>query len=164
MITPEQDLTCHSNYDMPSAQHGGIDEYVHRIGRTARIGNKGQATSFYNDRDSDLGEGLVKLLLESKQVVPDFLQQFVPEGGVVTWDDDTDDEGEEAATNGANGTNGDSAGGWGTGVAVPNGHTNGHTNGDATNGDSGGWGSDQTAAPKTTVAAANDSWGAASAW
>ncbi|KAK5000304.1 hypothetical protein LTR66_000836, partial [Elasticomyces elasticus] len=41
------------NYDMPNAD-GGIHVYVHRIGRTGRIGNKGLATSFYNERDEHL--------------------------------------------------------------------------------------------------------------
>jgi ATP-dependent RNA helicase DDX3X len=49
-------------------------------GRTGRIGNMGLATSFYNDRDADIGETLVKTLLETRQVVPDFLEQYLPEG------------------------------------------------------------------------------------
>lgn len=32
------------NFDLPK----GIDDYVHRIGRTGRVGNKGKATSFYD--------------------------------------------------------------------------------------------------------------------
>lgn len=40
----------------------------------------GLATSFYNDRDVDLAENLTKTLLETHQVVPDFLQQYVPDG------------------------------------------------------------------------------------
>ena len=32
------------NYDLPSS----IDEYVHRIGRTGRVGNLGKATSFFD--------------------------------------------------------------------------------------------------------------------
>ncbi len=32
------------NYDMPKS----IDEYVHRIGRTGRVGNIGRATSFFD--------------------------------------------------------------------------------------------------------------------
>lgn len=88
------------NYDMPSAQHGGIDEYVHRIGRTARIGNNGLASSFFNDRNEDIADDLVKVLLECKQEVPDFLQDRIPEGGVLTWDDKSDQSDEEPADNG----------------------------------------------------------------
>lgn len=69
---------------------------MHRIGRTARIGNEGKATSFYNDRDEDIGEDLVKILLESKQEVPDFLEQFKPENPeTIEWREGTDDESDD---------------------------------------------------------------------
>ncbi|KAF2659304.1 P-loop containing nucleoside triphosphate hydrolase protein [Lophiostoma macrostomum CBS 122681] len=81
------------NYDLPSTQHDGITEYVHRIGRTARIGNDGRATSFYNDRNEDIGEDLVKILLESKQEIPDFLEDKKPaDPENIEWNDGTDDE------------------------------------------------------------------------
>ena len=72
------------NYDMPRPDQNidgdtGINEYVHRIGRTARIGNTGKATSFYNDRDSSIADDLVKILVESKQVIPDFLEHIKPD-------------------------------------------------------------------------------------
>ncbi|KAL4873589.1 hypothetical protein BDV12DRAFT_160318 [Aspergillus spectabilis] len=92
------------NFDLPSSMHGGITEYIHRIGRTARIGNEGLATSFFCERDSDIAADLVKILIESKQKVPDFLEQYKPEGEVVNFHDDTDDENEEengATTDGA---------------------------------------------------------------
>lgn len=69
------------NFDLPSAQYGGIQEYTHRIGRTGRIGNLGLATSFYDPRrDADIAEPLVKLMLETQQVIPDFLREHLPEG------------------------------------------------------------------------------------
>lgn len=81
------------NYDLPSTQHGGITEYVHRIGRTARIGNEGRATSLFNDRNDDIAEDLVKILIESKQEVPDFLEQFRPEDPTaIDWHDNSGDE------------------------------------------------------------------------
>ncbi|KAL2391667.1 hypothetical protein ABEF95_000082, partial [Exophiala dermatitidis] len=43
------------NFDLPDVEHDGRNEYVHRIGRTARIGNEGLATSFYNEKDEGLG-------------------------------------------------------------------------------------------------------------
>ena len=47
------------NYDLPNS----IEEYVHRIGRTGRIGNKGMATAFfYKERDTHLARALVKVL------------------------------------------------------------------------------------------------------
>jgi ATP-dependent RNA helicase DDX3X len=119
------------NYDLPSVDHGGIDEYVHRIGmsgrllpvtlhshcigRTARIGNEGLATSFYNDKDEALAEDLVKVLIESNQVVPDFLADKKPEEGEeLTFDDDSEEEGEGNAANGSDGPDG-AAEVWGAG-------------------------------------------------
>ncbi|EAW09311.1 DEAD/DEAH box helicase [Aspergillus clavatus NRRL 1] len=86
------------NFDLPSVMHGGITEYIHRIGRTARIGNEGLATSFYNDRNAELAPDLVKILIESAQKIPDFLESYKPADDVVKFDDDTDDEGAENET------------------------------------------------------------------
>ncbi|XP_048483613.1 ATP-dependent RNA helicase vasa isoform X2 [Plutella xylostella] len=59
------------NYDLPKS----IDEYVHRIGRTGRVGNRGQAVSFYDsEKDSALLADLSKILRQAEQNVPDFLQ------------------------------------------------------------------------------------------
>jgi ATP-dependent RNA helicase DDX3X len=60
-------------------------------GRTARIGNEGLATSFYNSRDDDLGPDLVKLLIENHQTVPDFLEQHQPSDTNLSFEDDTTD-------------------------------------------------------------------------
>jgi ATP-dependent RNA helicase DDX3X len=62
------------NYDLPTTQHGGIDEYVHRIGRTARIGNEGLATSFFNESNSDIAPELITVLEECGQKVQDFMK------------------------------------------------------------------------------------------
>lgn len=46
------------NYDLPKQ----IDDYVHRIGRTGRVGNPGRATSFYDpDKDASLQQDLIKV-------------------------------------------------------------------------------------------------------
>jgi len=60
------------NFDLPSE----VDEYVHRIGRTGRAGNTGWATSFYNESNQKIAPGLVDLLAEAKQDVPDRLKQI----------------------------------------------------------------------------------------
>ncbi|XP_033150896.1 ATP-dependent RNA helicase vasa [Drosophila busckii] len=61
------------NYDMPSS----IDDYVHRIGRTGRVGNNGRATSFFDpDNDRALAGDLIKILKGSGQTVPDFLNEM----------------------------------------------------------------------------------------
>uniref|UniRef100_A0AAG5DSV2 RNA helicase n=1 Tax=Anopheles atroparvus TaxID=41427 RepID=A0AAG5DSV2_ANOAO len=58
------------NYDLPKS----IDDYVHRIGRTGRVGNKGRATSFFDpSADSAMASDLVKILTQAGQTVPDFL-------------------------------------------------------------------------------------------
>ena len=75
------------NFDLPSAQHGGINAYCHQIGRTGRIGNLGQATSFYNNRNEDIGPDLAKVLIECNHELPDFLQQYAPPDGEIKWDD-----------------------------------------------------------------------------
>jgi ATP-dependent RNA helicase DDX3X len=80
-------------------------------GRTGRIGNTGSASSFYHDRDADLAPALTSLLLEAKQEVPNFLQEFIPEGyeanKVIDFHDDSEEEGDETAT----------AEAWGSGAA-----------------------------------------------
>ncbi len=87
------------NYDLPGTEYGGIHEYIHRIGRTARIGNVGMATSFYNEKNEDIAEALTKILIESKLEVPDFLEQYKPEDkGQLVFDDDTDEEVEKEAS------------------------------------------------------------------
>ncbi|KAF9768402.1 hypothetical protein IL306_014300 [Fusarium sp. DS 682] len=68
------------NYDLPSLDYGGIEEYTHRIGRTGRIGHRGVATSFFTERDEPMASVLTRTLLETDQEVPEFLQQYVPEG------------------------------------------------------------------------------------
>ena len=60
------------NFDLPSE----VDEYVHRIGRTGRAGNTGWATSFFNESNMKIAPGLVDLLSEAKQDVPDKLKQI----------------------------------------------------------------------------------------
>ncbi|RAQ52197.1 DEAD/DEAH box RNA helicase [Aspergillus flavus] len=107
------------NYDLPRQSHGGIVEYVHRIGRTARIGNEGLATSFYNhDRDSDLAPDLVRLLLETNQKIPDFLESYKPADGEKMFHDDTDDEDGEG--DGDNTNEGAGSSTWG---GIPMGET-----------------------------------------
>jgi ATP-dependent RNA helicase DDX3X len=104
------------NYDLPSGMYGGVTEYIHRVGRTARIGNQGLATSFYNDRNDDIAQELVNVLVDCDCPVPEFLQQYVPEDGKVNFDDNSEDEEvEESAGDGGfgGGDEGASASAWG---------------------------------------------------
>jgi superfamily II DNA/RNA helicase len=52
------------NYDLP----GDIEEYVHRIGRTGRVGNVGQSISFFDvEKDGPNAGKLVSLLSKVKR-------------------------------------------------------------------------------------------------
>lgn len=72
------------NYDMPNE----LDEYIHRIGRTGRIGNTGRAISFFDpDRDTKLINELTRALKQAQQPVPDFF------GNTSYQDDETENFG-----------------------------------------------------------------------
>lgn len=49
------------NYDLPN----NIDDYVHRIGRTGRAGNVGNAIALYTDQNNILIPHLIKILKEN---------------------------------------------------------------------------------------------------
>jgi ATP-dependent RNA helicase DDX3X len=63
------------NFDLPT----DIDEYVHRIGRTGRAGNSGEAISFFNEKNRNVARDLYDILNETQQEVPDFLSKIVDE-------------------------------------------------------------------------------------
>jgi len=84
------------NYDMPD----DVDEYVHRIGRTGRVGNLGKATSFYDaEQDTDVTGPIVQMLAAAGIAVPDWLAEAGENAGgggggvnATGGDDDEDDE------------------------------------------------------------------------
>ncbi|KAI1427407.1 P-loop containing nucleoside triphosphate hydrolase protein [Xylaria sp. FL1777] len=132
------------NYDLPNTDHGGIQEYVHRIGRTGRIGHHGLATSFYTERDEPLAKLLTMTLMETGQEIPDFLQQYKPDTTDISklkfeYDTDEEDPGEsgeawntDAGETGQTGETGGDSWDTGGGSAVPNGNDG--------SGDAGNWG------------------------
>jgi superfamily II DNA/RNA helicase len=63
------------NFDLPT----DIDEYVHRIGRTGRAGNSGEAISFFNEKNRNIARDLYDILNETQQEIPDFLAKIVNE-------------------------------------------------------------------------------------
>ena len=71
------DVAMVVNYDMPNS----IDDYVHRIGRTGRAGNDGSATSFVTKEDAKICKDLVKILVDSRQEVPLWLEDMARSGG-----------------------------------------------------------------------------------
>jgi ATP-dependent RNA helicase DDX3X len=60
------------NYDLPH----NIDDYVHRIGRTARAGHEGYATAFFNENNTNIASDLVTLLEEAGQGVDSWLADY----------------------------------------------------------------------------------------
>ncbi|XP_054708419.1 LOW QUALITY PROTEIN: ATP-dependent RNA helicase DDX3X-like [Uloborus diversus] len=63
------------NFDLPS----DVEEYVHRIGRTGRVGTVGLATSFFNERNRNMALDLVELITETKQELPEWLSVLAKE-------------------------------------------------------------------------------------
>ncbi|XP_034114931.1 ATP-dependent RNA helicase bel isoform X2 [Drosophila albomicans] len=61
------------NFDLPT----DVEEYVHRIGRTGRMGNLGVATSFFNEKNRNICSDLLELLIETKQEIPGFLEEML---------------------------------------------------------------------------------------
>ncbi len=60
------------NFEMPT----NIDDYIHRIGRTGRCGNKGSAVSFISEKSKPVMKDLYKLLKKQNQIVPDWMEEF----------------------------------------------------------------------------------------
>jgi ATP-dependent RNA helicase DDX3X len=52
---------------------------VHRIGRTGRAGNSGEAISFFNEKNRNIARDLFDILRETQQEIPDFLTKMVDE-------------------------------------------------------------------------------------
>lgn len=65
------------NYDFPT----GVEDYVHRIGRTGRAGATGVAYTFFGDQDSKYASDLIKLLEGANQRVPPELRDMASRGG-----------------------------------------------------------------------------------
>ncbi|KAM3454304.1 hypothetical protein NHJ6243_008919 [Beauveria neobassiana] len=116
------------NFDLPSMDHGGIEEYTHRIGRTGRIGHRGVATSLFTDRDEPIASVLTRTLLETNQEIPDFLQIYKPEvlpGKAIKFETESDydpnevqDGGQDTGEVGKTGETGDA---WGGAAQAENG-------------------------------------------
>mmetsp|Transcript_102363 Transcript_102363/g.330241 ORF Transcript_102363/g.330241 Transcript_102363/m.330241 type:complete len:640 (+) Transcript_102363:34-1953(+) len=68
------------NYDFPK----DIDTYIHRIGRTGRIGNEGKAISYLSTDDSGVClepvhmlKDLAGVMTNSKKVIPDWFEGYL---------------------------------------------------------------------------------------
>eukprot|EP01126_Amoeba_proteus_P035931 TRINITY_DN3638_c0_g1_i14.p1 TRINITY_DN3638_c0_g1~~TRINITY_DN3638_c0_g1_i14.p1 ORF type:complete len:412 (+),score=81.59 TRINITY_DN3638_c0_g1_i14:1794-3029(+) len=60
------------NYDMPASPN----DYIHRVGRTGRMGREGTAETFYTDEDVPFLRSIVNVLKNSGQPVPSWLANF----------------------------------------------------------------------------------------
>lgn len=60
------------NYDCPNH----MEDYVHRVGRTGRAGNKGAAFTFIAPEQDKYAPDIVRALLSSKAVIPEPLQKM----------------------------------------------------------------------------------------
>ena len=65
------------NYELPR----DINSYVHRIGRTGRMGRQGNATSLFSWSNKGVARELVTLLQEAQQQCPEWLVKMAAESG-----------------------------------------------------------------------------------
>ncbi|XP_015699198.1 DEAD-box ATP-dependent RNA helicase 14 isoform X2 [Oryza brachyantha] len=72
-----KDIRVVVNYDFPT----GVEDYVHRIGRTGRAGATGVSYTFFCDQDSKYASDLVKILEGANQSVSQQLRDMVSRGG-----------------------------------------------------------------------------------
>ena len=72
-----KDITHVVNYDFPlGGGDKGIEDYVHRIGRTGRAGRKGVAHTFFTHNDRKHANELIQILEHAKQNIPEELQRM----------------------------------------------------------------------------------------
>jgi ATP-dependent RNA helicase DDX5/DBP2 len=73
-----KDISHVVNYDFPRQ----VEDYVHRIGRTARGGAEGTSISFFTDKNRRQAAELVRVMRETKQEIPERLREMAGgEGG-----------------------------------------------------------------------------------
>ncbi|XP_068661408.1 DEAD-box ATP-dependent RNA helicase 46-like [Aristolochia californica] len=71
-----KDIRVVINYDFPT----GIEDYVHRIGRTGRAGATGISYTFFSDQDWKYAADLVKVLEGANQRVPPEVREMAARG------------------------------------------------------------------------------------
>mmetsp|Transcript_15288 Transcript_15288/g.32861 ORF Transcript_15288/g.32861 Transcript_15288/m.32861 type:complete len:92 (+) Transcript_15288:152-427(+) len=65
------------NFDFPQ----GVEDYIHRIGRTGRAGAKGSATTFFTHNNSKHAKELLKILQDASQPVSDEFRRLAESSG-----------------------------------------------------------------------------------
>ncbi|KAF4360663.1 hypothetical protein G4B88_010658 [Cannabis sativa] len=72
-----KDIRVVVNYDFPT----GVEDYVHRIGRTGRAGATGMAYTFFSEHDWKYAADLIKVLEGANQHVPPEVREIAMRGG-----------------------------------------------------------------------------------
>ncbi|CAM8891225.1 unnamed protein product [Rhodiola kirilowii] len=72
-----KDIRVVVNFDFPT----GVEDYVHRIGRTGRAGATGIAHTFFCDQDAKHAGDLIKVLEGANQRIPPELREMALRGG-----------------------------------------------------------------------------------
>eukprot|EP00879_Flechtneria_rotunda_P010771 GHRR01011255.1.p1 GENE.GHRR01011255.1~~GHRR01011255.1.p1 ORF type:complete len:360 (-),score=141.82 GHRR01011255.1:2582-3661(-) len=67
-----KDVAAVINYDFPN----GVEDYIHRIGRTGRAGATGEAYTLFTSTDGKYARELMQVLTEAGQVVPQPLAEL----------------------------------------------------------------------------------------
>jgi len=67
-----KDIKYVINFDFPI----NMENYVHRVGRTGRAGANGESYTFFTEEDSRFSHELIKVLQETKQVIPSELNDM----------------------------------------------------------------------------------------
>ena len=75
-----KDIEVVINYDFPGGTNG-VEDYVHRIGRTARGNAEGKAYTFFTAGDAKRASELIGVLKRANQEVPDALARYDRGGG-----------------------------------------------------------------------------------
>ena len=65
------------NFDFPQT----LEDYVHRVGRTARGNDVGTSYTFMTGKDAKSARGLIEIMEESGQKVPESLRTLAMRGG-----------------------------------------------------------------------------------
>lgn len=69
-VSDIKDINFVINYDFPNS----TEDYVHRIGRTARADKSGTAYTFFTQGDCKSAAELISVMTDAKQEVPDKLR------------------------------------------------------------------------------------------
>merc|ERR1719413_285923 len=67
-----KNVACVINYDPPA----NMEDYVHRIGRTGRAGEKGDAYTFLYENETGPAQNIMKIMKKSGHPIPPVLQEI----------------------------------------------------------------------------------------